>query len=32
VSVTRIGSGWMETYQAPFTVEVDEDFQHSVRH
>ncbi len=29
VSVTRVGSGWMETYEAPFTIEVDESFQHS---
>jgi hypothetical protein len=27
VSVARVGSGWMETYQPPFTIEVDEDFQ-----
>jgi hypothetical protein len=27
VSVTRVGSGWMETYQAPVTVEVDPSFQ-----
>jgi hypothetical protein len=26
VSVTRVGSGWMETYQPPFTVEVAEAF------
>jgi len=27
VSVTRVGSGWMETYQPPFTIEVDKNFQ-----
>jgi hypothetical protein len=31
VSVVRVGGGWMETYQPPFTIEVDEDFRHSVR-
>ena len=29
VSVVRVGSGWMETYQPPFTIEVDEGFKHS---
>jgi hypothetical protein len=29
----RVGSGWMETYQPPFTIEVDENFrQHAARH
>ncbi len=31
VSVTRVGSGWMETYEPPFTIEVAESFQHAVR-
>jgi hypothetical protein len=26
VSVVRVGSGWMETYQAPFAIEVDAAF------